>query len=155
MRQSSDVKVCSAELIQIFDDVIVETSGVGFIEITRDVARVLAAGGARDGLLTLFVRHTSASLTIQENADQDVRSDLLDALDGFAPRDGRYRHVLEGPDDMPAHIRSMLTQVQLSIPVRGGKMTLGTWQGIFLIEHRDMPHKRSISLHFSGTRVGN
>jgi secondary thiamine-phosphate synthase enzyme len=112
----------------------------------------LTAIGAQDGLLTLFVRHTSASLTIQENADPDVLRDLTDALDRLAPRHARYRHSIEGPDDMPAHIRSMLTAVSLGVPLVGGQAVLGTWQAIYLIEHRDQPHEREIALHFMGTR---
>jgi secondary thiamine-phosphate synthase enzyme len=107
---------------------------------------------AADGLLTLFIRHTSASLTIQENADPDVLRDLADALDRFAPRKHPYRHDMEGPDDMPAHIRSMLTAASLSIPVVCGRLVLGTWQAIYLVEHRDAPHTREIALHYVGTR---
>lgn len=155
MRQISGIEPVSAGIVQFSDDLSVETAGIGFIEITQPISRVLTQRNAEEGLLTLFVRHTSASLTIQENADPDVCSDLLDALDNIAPRNAGYRHMMEGPDDMPAHIRSMITQVHLSIPVRSGKMVLGTWQGIYLIEHRDAPHKRSIALHYSGTRAGS
>ncbi|HEX8165386.1 MAG TPA: secondary thiamine-phosphate synthase enzyme YjbQ [Beijerinckiaceae bacterium] len=128
----------------------VETPGQGFTEITRAVAEWLAGTGIRDGLLTAFCRHTSASLTIQENADPDVRTDLLTALDRLAPRNAGYVHNTEGPDDMPAHIRTMLTGVSLSVPVIGGRLALGTWQGIYLIEHRDSPHRREIVMHVVG-----
>jgi secondary thiamine-phosphate synthase enzyme len=128
----------------------VATAGPGFIDLTHDVAAWLSTIGAADGLLTLFIRHTSASLTIQENADPDVLRDLADALDRFAPRKHPYRHDTEGPDDMPAHIRSMLTSTSLSVPVIGGRAVLGTWQAIYLIEHRDKPHSREIALHYVG-----
>ena len=124
----------------------------GFSDITREVSAWLASVGAADGLLTLFVRHTSASLTIQENADPDVLRDLADALDRLAPRAARYRHTVEGPDDMPAHIRAMLTATSLGVPVVAGRTALGTWQAIYLVEHRDAPHRREIALHFVGTR---
>lgn len=110
----------------------------------------MTGAGPAPGLLTLFVRHTSASLTIQENADPSVRPDLLDALDRLAPRSHAYRHAQEGPDDMPAHIRSMLTDVSLQVPVSEGRMALGTWQGIYLLEHRDAPHRRQVVLHYLG-----
>jgi secondary thiamine-phosphate synthase enzyme len=128
----------------------VETRGIGFIDITRDVKTFLHECGAADGALTVFLRHTSASLTIQENADPDVQTDLLTALDRFAPQDAGYVHDTEGPDDMPAHIKAMLTGVSLNIPVRGGSPVLGTWQGIYLIEHRRAPHRRQIVLQFLG-----
>jgi len=129
----------------------VSISGQGLYEVTRDVAAWLAAQDIDDGLLTLFCRHTSASLTIQENADPDVLRDLQDFFKKLAPEDPRlYRHTIEGPDDMPAHIKSALTNVQLSIPVSGGQMALGTWQGIFLFEHRDHPHERELALHLVG-----
>jgi secondary thiamine-phosphate synthase enzyme len=129
----------------------VATAGPGFTDLTRDVAAWLSSIRAADGLLTLFIRHTSASLTIQENADPDVLRDLADALDRMAPRTHPYRHDTEGPDDMPAHIRSMLTSISLSVPVLGGKAVLGTWQAIYLIEHRDKPHNREIALHYVGS----
>jgi secondary thiamine-phosphate synthase enzyme len=128
----------------------VETRGIGFIDISRDVSAFLRECNAGDGALTVFLRHTSASLTIQENADPDVQVDLLTALDHFAPQDGRYVHDTEGPDDMPAHIKAMLTGVSLNIPVREGVTVLGTWQGIYLIEHRRAPHCREIVLQFLG-----
>jgi secondary thiamine-phosphate synthase enzyme len=129
----------------------VETRGAGFIHITRDVNAFLRACKAGDGALTVFLRHTSASLTIQENADPDVQIDLLAALDRLAPQNAGYVHDTEGPDDMPAHIKAMLTGVSLNIPVRQGTAALGTWQGIYLIEHRRAPHRREIVLQFLGT----
>jgi secondary thiamine-phosphate synthase enzyme len=118
------------------------------------VAAWLASIGARDGLLTVFNRHTSASLTIQENADPHVLSDLMGALEQAAPRSARYRHSVEGPDDMPAHIKAMLTCASLGVPVLAGQIQLGTWQAIYLIEHRDRPHRREILLHFLGALAG-
>lgn len=120
------------------------------VDITRAVRALLHEEGAGDGLVTVFVRHTSASLTIQENADPDVRADLLDALDGLAPADAPYRHTMEGPDDMPAHIKSVLTGVSLAVPVEAGEPLLGTWQGIYLVEHRARPHRREVAVHFIG-----
>lgn len=128
----------------------VPTRGKGFVDFTRPVAEWLDGLGAQGGLLTVFVRHTSASLTIQENADPNVRVDLLDALERLAPEDRHYAHHEEGPDDMPSHIKSMLTSVSLSIPVREGAMTLGTWQGLYLVEHRAAPHLRQVVLSFIG-----
>jgi secondary thiamine-phosphate synthase enzyme len=128
----------------------VETRGAGFTDITRDVVAFLRECKAGEGVLTVFLRHTSASLTIQENADPDVQTDLLAALDKLAPQNAGYVHDTEGPDDMPAHIKTMLTDVSLTIPVRGGAPTLGTWQGIYLIEHRRAPHRREIVLQFLG-----
>jgi len=130
----------------------VATRGPAFIDVTREVSAWLASIGADEGLLTLFVRHTSASITIQENTDPDVLRDLSDALDRLAPRKGGYRHGIEGPDDMPGHIKSMLTAVSIGVPVSGGKAVLGTWQAIYLIEHRDQPHSREIVLHYLGSR---
>ena len=109
-----------------------------------------AGSGIRDGLVTVFCRHTSASLTIQENADPDVQTDLMTALDGLAPRHAGYVHGAEGPDDMPAHIRTMVTDSALSVPLVDGRLALGTWQGIYLIEHRDRPHRREIVLRAVG-----
>jgi secondary thiamine-phosphate synthase enzyme len=130
----------------------VSTTGSGFTDVTSRITGWLRAIDARDGLLTVFVRHTSASLTIQENADPDVLRDLTEALERAAPRRARYHHSTEGPDDMPAHIKSMLTSTTLAIPVASNKVVLGTWQGIYLIEHRDRPHAREIVLHYVGTR---
>jgi secondary thiamine-phosphate synthase enzyme len=129
----------------------VRTSGPGFIEITRDAADFLREAKAADGALTVFVRHTSASLTIQENADPDVQTDLTDALNRLAPQHAGYIHDTEGPDDMPAHIKAMLTGVSLTIPVKDGKAALGTWQGIYVIEHRQAPHTREVVLQFIGS----
>ena len=128
----------------------VETTGEGFFEITDDVARFLTDVKARDGTLLLFIRHTSASLVIQENADADVRTDLVTALDRLAPADAGWIHDTEGPDDMPAHVKSMLNGVSLNIPVAGRQMLLGTWQGIYVSEHRAQPHKREVVLQFIG-----
>jgi len=128
----------------------VETKGEGFVEITHDLGGWLRQTGANEGLVTLFLRHTSASLTIQENADPSVCADLLDALRRLAPADHPYRHDIEGPDDMPSHIRAMLTAVSLQIPVVAGTPLLGTWQGIFVIEHRAAPHRREVAVHFLG-----
>lgn len=128
----------------------VATSGKGLYEITREVARWTEGQGMAAGLLTLFCRHTSASLLIQENADPDVRTDLLSFFENVAPESRAYVHDTEGPDDMPAHIRTALTGVQLSIPVAGGRLMLGTWQGVYLFEHRARSHRREIMLHLFG-----
>jgi secondary thiamine-phosphate synthase enzyme len=129
----------------------VETSGEGFFEVTREVARFLEKIGARDGVLLLFLRHTSASLVIEENADPDVRADLVTALDRIAPADAGWVHDTEGPDDMPAHIKSMINGVTLHVPVVDGKLGLGTWQGIYVAEHREAPHCREVTLQFLGS----
>jgi len=129
----------------------ISTQGPGFTEITGAISNWLSNTGASQGLLTAFIAHTSASLLIQENADPDVQRDLLSVLEKMAPRDAGYRHAVEGPDDMPAHIRTMLTSVSLSIPVVGGSMALGTWQGVHVLEHRDAPQHRRIDLQFIGT----
>ncbi len=139
------------ELSQALGSLLIETPGRGLVDITRQVAAWLEQTGVRDGLVTLFIRHTSASLTIQENADPDVRTDLTMALDRLAPADLPYRHTLEGPDDMPAHVKTMLTGVNLAIPITQGRMALGTWQGIYVAEHRTQPHRRDIVLHVLGT----
>ena len=128
----------------------IATPGPGFTEFTDAVAAFVRGSGITDGLATVFCRHTSASLTIQENADPDVQTDLLTALDGLAPRHGAYVHGAEGPDDMPAHIRTMLSDSGLVVPVIDGRLGLGTWQGIYLIEHRDRPHRREILLGVMG-----
>lgn len=128
----------------------IETAGPGLIELTESIRRWMTSKRFANGLLTVFCQHTSASLTIQENADPDVRSDIMTALDFLAPRHGRYIHSCEGPDDMPAHIRTMLTGSSLSIPVLNGKPALGTWQGIYLIEHRDHAHQRQVIVHYVG-----
>jgi secondary thiamine-phosphate synthase enzyme len=128
----------------------IETPGQALVEFTPELARWVAAQGMDEGLLTLLCRHTSASLTIQENAAPAVQRDLLDWLAHIAPEDAPYYHDDEGPDDMPAHIRAMLTGVTLSIPLIGGRLALGTWQGVYLIEHRRAPHSREIALHLLG-----
>jgi secondary thiamine-phosphate synthase enzyme len=129
----------------------VKTSGKGLYPFTRDVAKWVSSTGVQDGLLTIFVQHTSASLAMQENADPDVVLDLADFFERLVPEnDPLYRHTTEGADDMPAHIRSALTQTSLSIPIVDGRMTLGTWQGIYLFEHRSSPYRRSVVLHLLG-----
>jgi len=128
----------------------VDTPGEGFVEITREVARFIADVGALEGALLLFIRHTSASLTIQENADPDVRTDLVTALRRLAPESGPWIHDTEGPDDMPAHVKSLLTGVSLHVPVIGGALALGTWQGIYVGEHRARPHRREVVMQFVG-----
>ena len=135
---------------QVNGRLVVETEGQGFIEITEALSRWVFGTGVLNGLLTVFCRHTSASLLIQENADPDVRRDLLTALDRLAPREAGYVHSTEGPDDMPAHIRTMVSGVSLSIPVVDGQMVLGTWQGVYLAEHRDRPHTRDLIVHLIG-----
>ena len=126
----------------------ISTHGKGLYEFTREVESWLRGQHAQIGLLTLFCQHTSASLVIQENADPDVVKDLADFFTRLVPEDTQlYRHTTEGPDDMTSHIRSALTQTQLSIPVRNGKLSLGTWQGVYLFEHRVRPHQRSVILH--------
>jgi secondary thiamine-phosphate synthase enzyme len=130
----------------------VSTPGAGITDITREVIAFLAETAAGDGVLLIYLRHTSASLTIQENADPSVQTDLMTALDRLAPEDAGWVHDTEGPDDMPAHIKAMLTGVSLHVPVGGGRPMLGTWQGIDLIEHRRKPHRREIVLQFIGSR---
>jgi secondary thiamine-phosphate synthase enzyme len=129
----------------------VDTPGEGFTDITREAAAFVAGAKAQDGALFLYLRHTSASLVIQENADPDVQHDLVTALRQIAPEDGGWIHTVEGPDDMPAHVKTMLTGVSLHIPVRDGHMALGTWQGIYLVEHRSSPHRRTVLLQFVGS----
>jgi secondary thiamine-phosphate synthase enzyme len=128
----------------------IATRGKGLTEITGEVRKWVAEQGTARGLLTLFCRHTSASLLIQENADPDVRTDLTNFFEDIAPETRDYVHDTEGPDDMPAHIRTALTGVQLSIPVADGKPLLGTWQGIYLFEHRSSAHRREVVLHLIG-----
>jgi secondary thiamine-phosphate synthase enzyme len=128
----------------------VPTSGERFFEITGDVTQFIAQVKARDGAVLLFLKHTSASLVIQENADPDVRTDLVTALERLAPANFGWVHDVEGPDDMPAHIKSTLNGVSLQIPVADGKLALGTWQGIYVAEHRAQPHRREIVLQFIG-----
>ena len=128
----------------------VHTPGAGFINLTAEVAKFVADADAREGVVTLFVRHTSVSLTIQENADPSVLDDLMTALDRAAPENGGWTHDTEGPDDMPAHIKTMLTATSLQVPVLDDELALGTWQAIYLIEHRARPHRREIVLQFIG-----
>jgi secondary thiamine-phosphate synthase enzyme len=129
----------------------VETRGTGFVDISGEVAKFLREARAREGAVTLFIRHTSASLTIQENADPSVLRDLTTALNRLAPENAGWVHDTEGPDDMPAHIKTMLTATSLQIPVLNGEMALGTWQGIYVAEHRARPHRREIVLQFMGS----
>jgi secondary thiamine-phosphate synthase enzyme len=129
----------------------VDTPGAGFTEITRDVAAFLRAAKAAVGVLLAYLRHTSASLVIQENADPDVQTDLLTALDRLAPANADWVHDTEGPDDMPAHVKAMLNGISLHVPVTGGKLALGTWQGLYLAEHRARPHRREVLLQFVGS----
>ena len=135
---------------QAFHELTVPTRGKGLTDVTREIDAFLHEVEVVNGLLTVFCRHTSASLIIQENADPDVQADLRDFFERIAPEDRSYIHGSEGPDDMPAHIRAALTQTQLSIPVRDRRMVLGTWQGIYLFEHRRAPHRRAIVLHVIG-----
>ncbi len=128
----------------------IETPGEGFFEITREVVGFLDRIKAGDGVVLLYLRHTSASLVIQENADPDVQTDLVTALHRIAPDDAGWVHDTEGPDDMPAHIKAMVNGVSLHVPVANGKMTLGTWQGLYLAEHRSSPHRRDVMLQFLG-----
>lgn len=129
----------------------IDTHGKGLIEFTRPVAAWVREQGMDEGLLTLFCRHTSASLIIQENAAPEVKTDILAYFARIAPEDARaYAHDDEGPDDMPAHLRAILTGIHLSIPLIGGRLMLGTWQGIYLFEHRRAPHRRQVALHLTG-----
>ncbi len=128
----------------------VSTRGPGLYECTDAVSDFARSSGMETGLLTCFVRHTSASLLIQENADPDVCRDLQMFFAQIATKGMNYRHTAEGPDDMPSHVRSALTQTSLGIPLRSGKLALGTWQGIYLFEHRDAPHRREVMLHMIG-----
>jgi secondary thiamine-phosphate synthase enzyme len=128
----------------------IQTPGRGFVDLTAEVANFVKEARAREGAVALFIRHTSASLTIQENADPSVLNDLITALGRLAPENGGWTHDTEGPDDMPAHIKTMLTASSLQIPVLNGELALGTWQAIYLIEHRSRPHRREIVLQFIG-----
>jgi secondary thiamine-phosphate synthase enzyme len=129
----------------------IATNGKGLYAVTTQVRNWVRERGLTTGLLTVFLQHTSASLTIQENADPDVLHDLADFFSRLAPDNPKlYRHTIEGPDDMPAHIRAALTMTQLSIPLLDGELTLGTWQGIYVFEHRRMPHRRALVLHLAG-----
>ena len=128
----------------------VPTRGKGFVNLTGEVEKFLGEANAKEGAVTLFIRHTSASLTIQENADPSVLVDLGTALSQLAPENAPWTHDTEGPDDMPAHVKTMLTSVSLQIPVVNGEMVLGTWQAIYLIEHRSRPHRREVVVQFMG-----
>ena len=128
----------------------VQTSGAGFTDLTAEVAKFVADARAREGAVTLFIRHTSASLTIQENADPTVLVDLTTALNRLAPENAGWRHDTEGPDDMPAHIKTMLTATSLHVPVLRSALALGTWQAVYLVEHRARPHRREVVLQFIG-----
>ena len=133
---------------QAFHTISVSTHGPGLYEVTDGVVDFLRGKG--DGLLTCFIRHTSASLLVQENADPDVQKDLQDFFAWLAKSGPRFRHTAEGPDDMPSHIRSALTQTSIGIPVKAGRPVLGTWQGLYVFEHRDAPHRREVTLHYIG-----
>jgi secondary thiamine-phosphate synthase enzyme len=136
---------------QAIHSLTIPTDGKGLVDITRPVSRWLAEQKISTGLLTLYCRHTSASLVIQENADPDVRADLERYFEALVPESpGRYAHETEGPDDMPSHIRAALTQTHLAVPVVDGRLVLGTWQGIHLFEHRRAPHRREVVLHLIG-----
>ena len=137
----------STPLRQVQNEFVIRTRGRGLHEFTHEVERWAAQGQFSTGLLTLHLLHTSASLLIQENADPDVQKDLRDFFAQLATRGMTYRHTAEGPDDMPSHVRAALTQTSIGIPLRHGKLALGTWQGIYLFEHRDAPHRREVVLH--------
>ena len=140
------------ELVSKSDSLVIQTRGSQYLDITADINNLLDKSGIKEGLITLFIKHTSASLCIQENADPDVILDLKNALDRLAPEGSHYRHHMEGPDDMPAHIKSAITPVNLMIPVQNGRLMLGTWQGIYVLEHRSMPHRREIAINVTGTK---
>ena len=129
----------------------VQTRGAGFTDLTAEIAKFVRDAGAQEGAVTLFIRHTSASLTIQENADPSVLDDLTTALGRLAPEGAGWSHDTEGPDDMPAHIKTMLTATSLQVPVLEGELALGTWQAIYLVEHRRAPHRREVVLQFFGS----
>jgi secondary thiamine-phosphate synthase enzyme len=128
----------------------VQTPGSGFVDLTAEVVKFVRDARVKEGALTLFIRHTSASLTIQENADPSVLDDLMTALRRLAPDDAGWSHDTEGPDDMPAHVKTMLTAASLHVPVLKGELALGTWQAVYLIEHRTRPHRREVVLQFIG-----
>ncbi len=150
MKRLSSIKTAVPQLIATAT-LAVETTGTGFTEITSDAARFVTGAGAGEGVLLLYLRHTSASLVIQENADPDVQTDLATALRRLAPDDAGWVHDVEGPDDMPAHVKAMLTGISLHVPVVQGSLGLGTWQGIYLIEHRFRSHTREVVLQFAGS----
>jgi secondary thiamine-phosphate synthase enzyme len=151
-RTLSRAPIATAAITHVASSLLtVQTGGAGFLDITSEAAKFVTEANAQDGALTLFVRHTSASLTIQENADPTVLVDLATVLNRLAPENAGWVHDTEGPDDMPAHVKAMLTATSLQIPVLQGRLALGTWQGIYLIEHRRRPHRREIVLQFLGT----
>ena len=135
----------------VMSQLAVQTSGRGFVDLTAEVAKFARDAAAQEGAVMLFIRHTSASLTIQENADPSVLDDLLTALARLAPENAGWTHDTEGPDDMPAHVKTMLTATSLHVPVLHGELALGTWQAIYLVEHRSRPHRREVVLQFAGT----
>ena len=139
-------------LHQAFHELTITTRGRRLYDFTDEVESWISKGEFENGLVTLHLRHTSASLLIQENADPDVRTDLASALDCLAPAEAGWVHDIEGPDDMPAHVKTMLTGVSLHVPVIDGMLALGQWQGIYVIEHRARPHRREIVLQFIGSR---
>ena len=141
------------EPMQFIETLSIHTKPRSMLDISEAVQERLQTFQAGDGLVTAFIRHTSASLTIQENADPDVRADLLDAFDRLAPAGPIYRHSIEGSDDMPAHIKTALTATSLAIPVLRGRLMLGTWQGLYIVEHRSRAHTREVALHYAGTRA--
>ena len=143
----STVSACTIVTSQLT----VQTTGRGFVDLTAEVAKFARDAGAQEGAVMLFIRHTSASLTIQENADPSVLDDLLTALARLAPENAGWTHDTEGPDDMPAHVKTMLTMTSLHVPVLHGELVLGTWQAIYLVEHRSRPHRREIVLQFAGS----
>jgi secondary thiamine-phosphate synthase enzyme len=147
----SDISRSSAEFIATAT-LTVETPGEGFFDISEEAKAFVRTAGAGEGMLFLYIRHTSASLVIQENADPDVQTDLRTALRTLAPENAGWVHELEGADDMPAHVRTMLTGVSLQVPVIAGALALGTWQGIYVAEHRARPHRREVVLQFVGSR---
>ena len=147
----SRTPISSVSISAIMSSILsVQTSGAGFIDLTAEVGKFVEDARAHDGVATLFIRHTSASLTIQENADPSVLRDLVTTLDRLAPEDAPWSHDAEGPDDMPAHVKTLLTATSLQVPVLRGKLALGTWQAIYLIEHRSRPHRREVVLQFIG-----
>jgi secondary thiamine-phosphate synthase enzyme len=143
---------CAAPELIATATLAVETRGEGFVDITKEAADFLEAAGSGDGVLLMFMRHTSASLVIQENADPDVQTDLATALRNIAPAQAPWIHETEGPDDMPAHVKTMLTGVSLNVPVVAGAPALGIWQAIYVAEHRARPHRREVVLQFVGSR---
>jgi secondary thiamine-phosphate synthase enzyme len=149
MSRLSAIAAITPELM-IAATLVIDTRGQGFFEITNDIADFIARSGAGDGVVFVFIRHTSASLVIQENADPDVHTDLAAALDRLAPADAGWVHDIEGADDMPAHVKTMVTGVSLHIPVRQGALELGAWQGVYVAEHRARPHRREVVLNYVG-----